>query len=96
MKVRFTRSAQRDLAQILQYIGEDSPTIASRFVARLYERALAIGDVPFEGKATDEPDVRVVVAPRLRYLIFYRIVGGEVQITHIRHTSRRRPGNWGR
>jgi plasmid stabilization system protein ParE len=63
MKVRFTRAAQRDLAQIYEYISEDSPTIASRFVARLYERALAIGDVPFEGITTDEPDVRVVVAP---------------------------------
>jgi toxin ParE1/3/4 len=96
MKVRFTPTAQRDLAQIYAYVSQDSPTIASRFIARLIERAREIGEHPFSGRRTDEPDVRVIVAPRLRYLIFYRIAADEVQITHIRHTSRHRPGNWSR
>ena len=96
MKVRFTRKAQRDLAEIYDYISQDSPTIASRFVARLVERAREIGDHPMAGRATDDPGVRVVVAPRLRYLIFYAIAEDELRITHIRHTSRRRPSGWGR
>ena len=96
MKVRFTRRAQRDLAEIYDYISQDSPTIASRFVARLIERAREIGDHPKAGRTTDDPDVRVIVAPRLRHLIFYTIAGDELQITHIRHTSRRRPSGWGR
>ena len=41
MKVRFTRPAQRDLAQIHDYISQDSPEIASRLVARLIERSTA-------------------------------------------------------
>jgi plasmid stabilization system protein ParE len=36
------------------------------------------------------------VARRLRYLIFYTIAADEIRITHIRHTSRRRPSGWGR
>jgi toxin ParE1/3/4 len=96
MKVRFTRRAQRDLAQIYDYISQDNPTIASRFVVRLIERARQIGDHPMAGRATDDPDVRVVVAPRLRYLIFYTIAEDELQNTHIRHTSRRRPSGWER
>jgi toxin ParE1/3/4 len=96
MKVRFTRRAQRDLAEIYDYISQDNPTIASRFVARLIERAREIGDHPMAGRATDDPNVRVVVAPRLRYLIFYTLAEDELQITHIRHTSRRRPSGWGR
>jgi plasmid stabilization system protein ParE len=39
MKVRFTRVAQRDLVQIHEYISQDSPVLASRFVARLIERS---------------------------------------------------------
>jgi plasmid stabilization system protein ParE len=70
MKVRFTRAAQRDLAQIHAYISRDSTHIASRFVSRLIERARLLADNPFEGRETDEPNARVVVAPRLRYLIF--------------------------
>jgi toxin ParE1/3/4 len=96
MKVRFTRTAQRDLAQIYDYISQDNPEIASRFVAGLIDRSRELTDNPFEGRATDEPNVRVIVAPRLRYLIFYTIAVDEIHITHIRHTSRRRPIGWGR
>jgi addiction module RelE/StbE family toxin len=96
MKVRFTRTARRDLAQIHAYISQDSPTIASRFVVQLIERARQLSDHPFEGRETDESDIRVVVARRLRYLIFYKIAADEIHITHIRHTSRRRPTGWGR
>ena len=96
MKVRFSRPAQRDLAQIHAYISEDSPTIASRFVARLIERARQLADQPFEGMQTDEPGTRVILAPRLRYFIFYTAVADEIHITHIRHMSRRRPRGWNR
>jgi toxin ParE1/3/4 len=94
MKVRFTWPAQRDLAQIHAYISQDSPTVASRFVTRLIEHARQIGDHPLAGRETDEPDVRVIVAARLRYFIFYTIEENEVRITHIRHTSRQRPRGW--
>ena len=67
MRVRFTRPAQRDLAQIHAYISQDSPDIASRFVARLIERSQKLADNPFEGRETDEPNARVIVARRLRY-----------------------------
>jgi toxin ParE1/3/4 len=96
MKVRFTRTAQRDLAQIHAYISQDSPAIASRFVSRLIERSRELADNPFEGRETDEPNARVIVARRLRYLIFYTVGADEIHITHIRHTSRRRPRSWGR
>jgi addiction module RelE/StbE family toxin len=90
MRVRFTRTAQRDLAQIHAYISRDSPTMASRLVARLTERARELADHPLAGRKTDEPDIRVLIAPRLRYFIFYTVAADEIRITHIRHTSRRR------
>ena len=96
MKVRFTRPAQRDLVQIHAYVSRDSSEIASRLVARLIERSRQLADNPLEGRATDEPNTCVIVAPRLRYFIFYSIVSDEIHITHIRHTSRRRPSGWNR
>lgn len=91
MRVRFTRAAQRDLAQIHAYVSNDSPDIASRLVARLIERSRQLADNPFEGRETDEPNARVIIAPRLRYFIFYTVAANEIHITHIRHTSRQRP-----
>jgi toxin ParE1/3/4 len=96
MRVRFTRPAQRDLQGIHSYISQDNPEAASRVVTRLIELAKSLSDHPEEGRATDEPNARVIVVPRLRYLIFYSIVGDEVHITHIRHTARNRPRGWGR
>lgn len=96
MKVRFTRPAQRDLVRIYDYFSQESSEIASRLVARLIERSRQLADSPLEGSATDEPNTCVIVAPRLRYFIFYSIVADEIHVTHIRHPSRRRPPGWDR
>jgi plasmid stabilization system protein ParE len=90
MRVRFTRAAQRDLARIHAYVSKDGPDIASRLVARLIERSRQLADNPFEGRETDEPNARVIIAPRLRYFIFYTVAANEIHNTHIRHTSRQR------
>ena len=91
MKVRFTRLALDDLDRIHAYISRDNPIAASRIVTRLIDRALDLASAPYQGREADEPGARVVVVPRFRYFIFYMIEGGEIHITHIRHTSRRRP-----
>jgi toxin ParE1/3/4 len=96
MRVRFTRPAEADLQQIHAYVSKDNPPEASRLVARLIERARALGETPYKGRAADEPNARVIVVPQLRYFIFYTVAGDEVHITHIRHTSRRRPPGWTR
>ena len=96
MKVRFTRPAQRDIQRIYSYISRESPQAASRVVMRLTELANALADHPQTGRATDEANTRVVVVPNLRYFIFYRVAGDEIQIMHIRHMSRSRPRGWGR
>jgi addiction module RelE/StbE family toxin len=96
MRVRFTRPAQRDLEKIYSHISKESSQAASRVVTRLIELARWIGDHPQKGRETDEPNVRVIIVPKLHYLIFYSIVGDEIQITHIRHTARSRPPGWKR
>ena len=96
MRVRFTLPAQADLQKIHAYISQDNPIAASRVVARLIESARSLGETPYEGRETDEPNARVIVVPMLRYFIFYTVAGDEVHITHIRHTSRRRPPGWQR
>ena len=91
MKIRLTRPALDDLQRIHGYISKDNPAAASRVVTRLIDRCTNLALAPYQGRETDEPNARVIVVPRFRYFIFYMIEGDEVQITHIRHTSRRRP-----
>lgn len=96
MRVRFTRPAQADLERIYTYVSQDNPIEASRLITRLIECGLLLGDSPYEGRETDEPNAHVIVVPNLRYFIFYTIAGDEVHITHVRHTSRKRPPRWQR
>ena len=91
MRVRLTQPALVDLQLIHEFISKDNPAAASRVVTRLIDRCTDLGRMPYQGRETDESNARVIVVPRLRYFIFYMIDGDEVQITHIRHTSRRRP-----
>ena len=89
MKVRFTRPAREDLDEIHAYISRDSPLAASRVVDRLIRRALALAKNPYTGRHADYPGIRAVSIPRLRYVMFYAVAADEVQILHIRHTSRK-------
>jgi toxin ParE1/3/4 len=91
MRVRFTRPSQADLDAIYTYVSRENPAAAARLVTRLIDRALALAGTPYEGREIDEPNGRVIIIPRYRYFIFYAIEGDEIHITHIRHTSRRRP-----
>jgi plasmid stabilization system protein ParE len=59
MRVRFTRTAQRDLVRIHAYISEDSPDAAQQLVTCLIQRARGLADNPFEGRETDEQGARV-------------------------------------
>jgi addiction module RelE/StbE family toxin len=95
MKVRFTPPALDDLQRIYKFISKDNPTAASRVVTRLIDCCTDLAHAPFQGRETDEPNARVLVVPRYRYFIFYMIEDDEVRITHIRHTSRRRPWDLG-
>lgn len=90
MRVRFTRPAAGDITQIRDYISKFDPEAASRVIARLIEVSWGLGDLPEQGRQTDEPGVLLFVVPQLRYFIFYTIAGNEVHVLHVRHTSRSR------
>lgn len=91
MKLRFAHKALADLDQLYTFLSRETPEAASRLVARLLELSWALADNPKAGRKTDEPGVHVLIVPRLKYLIFYRLTKAEIQILHIRHASR---GRW--
>src|SRR5258708_4643123 len=94
MRVRFTTPARRDLNEISTFFRRENPEAASSVVSRLVEFARALKDQPYEGRATDEPNVRVLIVPPLSYLIFYSVLEDEIHIVHIRHSSRDRSRFW--
>lgn len=90
MRVRFTLGARRQLDQIFTYIATDSPAAARRIVDRIEYVGELLGDQPRMGRKIEFGDLLVLPIWGTPYLLYYRIVGEEVQIVRVRHSARRR------
>ena len=87
-RVRFTRSAERDLESIADYISHDNPRRAFTFVRELRNRCNALGEFP--GLARGLPalgdDAHILVYKS--YLILYRDLTDHVAILRVIHGAR--------
>lgn len=89
MHVRLTDPAEADLEAIGDFIAEDNPLRAESYVAELVERCFGLSE-----NSQRYPVVTVWRGREIRrcpfgsYLIFYSIVGAELEINHIVHSAR--------
>ncbi len=87
MIIRYTRRAQNDLTNILNYLEKRSPRGALSVRLAIKRTIDAIGDNPNIGHLTKRA-VRGAPAGRYPYLIFRTVEAGEVWVLHIRHGAR--------
>jgi plasmid stabilization system protein ParE len=81
-----------DLQRIHTYISEYNSEAATRVIGIIEKRTLTLSSHPSMGYASDEPNVRIILAIPYPYRVYYRAKADEIEIVHIRHTSRRPPG----
>ena len=91
MKLAYSSRARADLHQILSWYSLNaSPAIAEAIEQRLDDVVDRICHVPESApRLSQRWQVRVVSVVRYPFRIFYRVRSGEIDILHIRHTSRR-------
>ncbi|WP_044562113.1 type II toxin-antitoxin system RelE/ParE family toxin [Azospirillum sp. B4] len=89
MKVRYTRAASAELAAILDYIDERSPSGARNVKRRLQDIVTILAAHPYVGRLTKRPGIRRAVATPYPYLILYQVMGDGIVIHGFRHTARR-------
>lgn len=94
MKIKLSKSAERDLAELRSYIGADNPTAADAVSGRLVKAFLLIRSNPEIGRPSPSEKTRGWSVPGLPYLIPYEIRPGVLYILRIWHTSRDRPEQW--
>jgi toxin ParE1/3/4 len=92
MKVRFTRIALAELDEILEFIAANSGPGAANTKRRILEVIAPLKRFPRIGTPTDDPNIRMLVAPPCPYLIFYECHDGAnmLVIHHVRHARRER------
>jgi toxin ParE1/3/4 len=88
-RVTIRAEAERDLADIYDFIAEKNPDAALKFVSGLWELALSLGTFPRRGVPRDDlmPGIRCL-SFRGRATIAYRIVRGVVEVTRVFYRGR--------
>ena len=94
MRLRWTHLAERDLDEIAQYVGQDSPAAAARIVLELIDQAeTLLPEYPSIGRPGRVLGTRELVVGQLPYIIAYRMRDRDLEILRVLHTSRAWPEN---
>ena len=91
MILSWTRPAEGDLIDILDYIANDNPAAALETVDRIEAAALHLIEFPLMGREGSVPDTRELPIPGLPFLLIYRVQEATVLILRVLHGARRWP-----
>lgn len=80
-----TRTSLRDLDNIWDFIAEDSPERASRFIRELREKMEILAEQPRMGRSRDELSPGLRSFPFGNYLVFYRVADDGIIINRVLH-----------
>ena len=94
MRLRWLRTALRNVDEEASYIAVDDPKAAQLVVARILDAVALLAEQPGLGRPGRLPGTRELLVPKTRYLVPYRIRGDMVEVLRGFHTSRRTPKRW--
>ncbi|WP_045123071.1 type II toxin-antitoxin system RelE/ParE family toxin [Pseudomonas sp. GM80] len=84
----FSALSREDLQQIARFIARDNPRRARSFVGELRVRCDYLITQPNQGISREDCAKGLKMITHARYLIFYSIVEGDVQIERVLHSAR--------
>ena len=85
----FTAPSLNDLEEIHDYIAEQSPERAERWIRRLRVQCELLAEMPGLGRARPEIGQAIRSLAVRSYLILYREVEGGIEIVRVVHGARR-------
>jgi addiction module RelE/StbE family toxin len=91
MRVRWTRPALLQLADIHDYIAAENPAAARRVVRQIRQETTILTTQSGVGRPGRVPGTRELVVNRYPYVVAYRVDAAEIPILAVLHTSRRWP-----
>ncbi len=91
MKIRWLRTALRNLDEQAGYIASDNPEVAVRIVARVRGAIERLARHPSLGRPGRVPGTRELVVSGTPYVIPYRVRGEQVEFLRVFHGAQRWP-----
>ena len=91
LPVFWLESADADLAQITEYIGQFDVTAAERLWLRLRDCVLPLSEHPYLYRQSERvPGLREIVA-HPNYVVFYRVTATCIEVVSVVHARREFP-----
>ncbi|MBO8092414.1 MAG: type II toxin-antitoxin system RelE/ParE family toxin [Prosthecochloris sp.] len=87
-KITLRPLAVEDLAEIWDYIAEDSPNRADSFIDSFDSKFRELSELPHIGRPRPEVLSGLFSYPFRRYIIFYLIISGGIEIVRVLHAAR--------
>jgi Plasmid stabilization system protein len=94
MRIRWLKTASKNLDKAMEYIAQDDPEAASRIYAHIRSRVDDLLLQPAQGRPGRVFGTRELVVEKYPFLVPYRIKGDEIQILRVFHTSQKPPHKW--
>lgn len=94
MRVRWLRTAIRNLDAEADYIAQDNPAAATEMFHHVMARVDALADFPHAGRPGRVAGTRELVVDRYPLIVPCRILGDEIHVLRVFHTRRQPPKAW--
>ena len=94
MEIKWLRKAIANLETEFQYIAEEDPQAAVRFVNEVWRLTQLLKEQPAIGREGRVPETRELILHNYPYIIPYRVRNNTIQILRVFHTHRKLPGKW--
>lgn len=94
MRIKWLRTARKNLDAATSYIAKDDPEAAKKMYAHIRKSVDTLGEHPEMGRPGRIFGTRELVISGYPFIVPYRIRGREVQILRVFHTSQRLPEKW--
>jgi len=85
---RVSTTARADLDDFWFYIAQDDAEAADKFIRTILVRFPKLASMPQLGRRRQELSPRLRSFPGGRYVLFYRDLGNELEITQVLHGMR--------
>jgi len=91
VRVRWLRSALRNLDEEARYIAADDPHAAAQMISGIATGVERLAAHPAMGRVGRVPGTRELVVSGMTYIIPYRVRGGAIEILRVFHGARKPP-----
>jgi toxin ParE1/3/4 len=91
VRVRWLHVALANLEAEADYIADDNPAAADRFVQKIFRATDLLARNPAIGRPGRVPGTRELVVPGTPYIIPYRVRANAVEILRVFHAARKWP-----